>query len=58
MNTAVSPPGRNATERMFGERRIPILSNALIKAELGWPTTCTTEQGMQAYLGRLKALKA
>ncbi|MFO1189006.1 MAG: NAD(P)-dependent oxidoreductase [Alphaproteobacteria bacterium] len=52
-NTLV--PGAKITFGTHPVRRIPILSNALIRAELGWAPTYTMEQGMQEYLARLRA---
>ena len=51
-------PGAKITFGTDPVRRIPILSSALIKAELGWAPIYSMEQGMQEYLARLKAAKA
>jgi nucleoside-diphosphate-sugar epimerase len=44
-------------EIQFGtqrERRIPILTNDLIRAELGWEPKFSMEEGMRDYVARLR----
>ena len=48
-------PGANLQFGEERERRIPLLTNDLIRTELGWEPKFSMEAGMRDYLARLRS---